>query len=54
MLKVSIYVIICLCTSSSWNCTQMLQCAIPGYGSKTFKCTCALSPWPTESWCIYT
>jgi len=23
------------------------------YGLKAFKCTCALSPWPTESWCIY-
>jgi len=31
----------------------MSKCSIPGNGLKTYKCTCALSPWPTESWCIY-
>jgi len=31
----------------------MSKCPIPGNGLKTFNCTCALSPWPTNSWCIY-
>jgi len=31
----------------------MSKCPILGNGLKTFKCTCALSPRPTESWCIY-
>jgi len=43
MLKVCIFIIIHLCTSSSRNYTQMSKCPIPGNGLKTFKCTCVLS-----------
>jgi len=43
-----IFIITRLCTSSGRNSTLMSKCPIPGNGLKTFKCTCALSPLPTE------